>query len=204
MIRGAQPFVERQAQALRRFFGRQADELQAARAFDKRKWDRVLTPVLLEHSLRTAQAFGTPVARRFGSTFDADEIADWLEKVALITASHVNQTTQTQIDEALREMSRSDALGKVFALAEVRASHIAISKTNTAANVGRQVAAEVGGAGSKMWIVTSNNPRSSHAGMGGETVQIGGTFSNGAKWPGDPNLSIDERANCACYCDFGE
>jgi len=49
----------------------------------------------------------------------------------------------------------------------------------------------------KTWIVTSSNPRESHAAMDGETVPIDGTFSNGLDWPascGDP----DEVAGCQC------
>ena len=49
----------------------------------------------------------------------------------------------------------------------------------------------------KTWVVTSGNPRDSHAAMDGETVPVDGTFSNGLDWPGgfgDP----DEVAGCQC------
>lgn len=204
MLRGAGPYVKRHEEALKTFFHQQRDVLATARRFDDDRWNEALTPVLLLHSARTAQAFGAPVARRFGAEFDVNEIREWLRTVAFITAKYVNQGTKNDLAAALQDMTRADALEKTFTLAASRAPWIARSKVNTAANVGRQVAAEIGGARSKTWIVTSGKPRSSHAGLSGESTGIGGVFSNGAKWPGDPNLSVDERANCACYCDFGE
>ncbi len=50
----------------------------------------------------------------------------------------------------------------------------------------------------KTWLVLSGNPRSSHAAMNGETVGIEETFSNGASWPGDASLDVDETAGCQC------
>ena len=54
----------------------------------------------------------------------------------------------------------------------------------------------------KTWVVTSDNPRPSHAAMNGETVDIEGTFSNGADWPGDPMAGVDEVAGCHCVVDI--
>lgn len=204
MLRGARPYVQRHEGALKTFFSQQRQVLTTASRFDDQRWNDALTPVLLLHSSRTAQAFGNTVARRFGVDFDVNEIRDWLRTVAFITAKYVNLGTKNDLAAALVDMPRSDALDKTFTLAASRAPWIARSKVNTAANVGRQVAAEIGGAGQKTWMVTSGKPRSSHASLSGESVRIGSFFSNGAKWPGDPNLSVDERANCACYCDFGE
>ena len=50
----------------------------------------------------------------------------------------------------------------------------------------------------KTWIVTSGNPRASHAAMDGETVGIDEQFSNGADWPGDSTLDADETCGCTC------
>ena len=45
----------------------------------------------------------------------------------------------------------------------------------------------------KTWVVTSDNPRASHAAMNGETVPYGEPFSNGAQWPADIDaLDIEE------------
>jgi hypothetical protein len=57
----------------------------------------------------------------------------------------------------------------------------------------------VTGGATKTWVVTSGNPRASHAAMNGETVPLDDTFSNGAKWPGDSSaLDVDEIAGCNC------
>lgn len=55
----------------------------------------------------------------------------------------------------------------------------------------------------KTWVVTSGNPRASHAKMNGETVQYDLKFSNGATWPGDvDHLDVSEVANCRCVLDI--
>ena len=54
----------------------------------------------------------------------------------------------------------------------------------------------------KTWVVTSSNPRASHAAMNGETVPYDEPFSNGAMWPGDiDNLDVEECANCHCILE---
>ena len=55
----------------------------------------------------------------------------------------------------------------------------------------------------KTWIVTSGNPRASHAALNGETVPYDEPFSNGAMWPGDiDNLDAEEVANCQCIIEI--
>lgn len=55
----------------------------------------------------------------------------------------------------------------------------------------------------KTWIVTSPNPRDSHAMLNGETVPKDETFSNGARWPGDTGaLDAGEVANCQCQVEL--
>jgi len=53
----------------------------------------------------------------------------------------------------------------------------------------------------KTWIVTSGNPRASHAAMDGETVGYHDTFSNGADWPGDTG-ALDADETCGCQCEL--
>ena len=55
----------------------------------------------------------------------------------------------------------------------------------------------------KTWVVTSSNPRASHAHMNGETVPYDEPFSNGAMWPGDIDaLDVEEVANCQCVLEI--
>ena len=53
----------------------------------------------------------------------------------------------------------------------------------------------------KTWVVTSGNPRPSHAALDGETVPYSDEFSNGANAPGDEMLTPDETCNCQCRLD---
>ncbi|WP_336250951.1 phage portal protein [Stomatohabitans albus] len=50
----------------------------------------------------------------------------------------------------------------------------------------------------KTWVVTSANPRASHAAMHGETVPATETFSNGLMWPRDTSSTPDEWLHCRC------
>lgn len=63
-------------------------------------------------------------------------------------------------------------------------------------------AAKKSGLTHKTWLVTSGNPRPSHARLHGEKVPVGETFSNGAKWPADQWLHVDEIAGCTCVIEF--
>ncbi len=51
----------------------------------------------------------------------------------------------------------------------------------------------------QMWLATlDGRTRDSHREMDGETVEVGGTFSNGCKFPGDPSGPAEEVWNCRC------
>ena len=49
------------------------------------------------------------------------------------------------------------------------------------------------------WLSTSDGrTRSTHKHMNGETIKVGGTFSNGLRYPGDPEGKAGEVYNCRC------
>lgn len=51
----------------------------------------------------------------------------------------------------------------------------------------------------KVWVATKDNrTRDSHWAMDGESTGIDDVFSNGLRYPGDPNGSASETANCRC------
>ena len=54
----------------------------------------------------------------------------------------------------------------------------------------------------KVWVTGSSHPRATHAAMAGERVEVGKRFSNGARWPGDTNLSAKETCNCKCRIEI--
>ncbi len=49
------------------------------------------------------------------------------------------------------------------------------------------------------WMATlDGRTRHSHAVLDGESIEVGGTFSNGCKYPGDPSGAPSEVYNCRC------
>lgn len=53
----------------------------------------------------------------------------------------------------------------------------------------------------KTWRTNSASPRSTHAAINGETVGYNERFSNGARWPQDPQVDAAEAVNCLCTVD---
>lgn len=96
-----------------------------------------------------------------------------------------------------------DPARNVFAVAiAARALQIATSRATAVGQFSRHEGASQAGARTKTWV-GSGSPASRHADVDGETVAIGDTFSNGAQWPGDPALGVDQTAGCLCSLDFG-
>ena len=54
----------------------------------------------------------------------------------------------------------------------------------------------------KEWVASKINTRSSHIRLDGERVPLASTFSNGARWPGDPHLTPQETCNCRCRLEI--
>jgi hypothetical protein len=144
--------------------------------------------------------------------YDADRTEEFVKSMCRRRAEMVNQKTYDELTEALEadededgmkstpegvfenaEKNRADSAGLAFAGAVLAWS---------AMEAVRQNEDRVGGKAYKTWVVTSSNPRASHAKMNGETVPYGEAFSNGAQWPGDiDNLSVEEVANCHCIME---
>lgn len=174
--------------------------------FDRGRWDEELAVDLLAVALAAAQASGDKVVDVFGGTWDVTEVAglmEALEESSKAMASEVNDWTEDHLADALDDDDPVEASTGVFeGLITTRAAVYGKSRANTVWNFSRGVAAKASGAGFKQWRTTSGNPRESHAALDGETVAIGETFSNGAQWPGDPVLPVDERAGCECTFDI--
>lgn len=203
----------------KRFFRRQQDAViskigakarskaSLQQVFDRQRWDDELAVDLLAAALAAAQASGEQVVSLFGGTWDVTEVGglyEALEESSRAMAEEVNAWTAEHLEAALDDDEDPVAASReVFAgLVSARAGIYAASRTATVWNFGKGVAAKTTGAKSKRWVVTSGNPRSEHAALDGETVAIGETFSNGAQWPGDPVLPVEERANCECTFDI--
>lgn len=204
-----EPLLDVHVRELSRFLGVQADALTEAVASEPRplrdlwdadRWDGELAGLLYRLSVLVAAGYG----RRLVDGYDPEgRMGGWLAANSRIAAENVNgQTLQDLVDgtDGLPEPSRIRELLVGTVVAD-RLVQLATSRVTTVGQAAVQDAAVQAGRRTKTWRVTSANPRSSHAAMDGETVPIGKAFSNGAQYPGDPNLRLDERARCQCRLD---
>lgn len=212
----AQPAAEHEKaaqQVLVRFFKRQrATVLSAlgakadgAQWWDEERWNDELSADLLALSMSVTAAVGAETLKGLGidpDTYSEAQTVEFLKAVAASRAGAINSTTRDQIKAAL---AADTAPAHVFDVAETSRAEkggttlattlAAFAVTEAAKQVGRPQT-------TKTWVVTSSNPRSSHAAMAGETVPVDDVFSNGMAWPGDPVAGAEEVANCMCSVEI--
>lgn len=216
--------VKRWQELLERYFGRQAkviltriqaELLSIESAWDdEERWNRELADDLLPLYTLTAESWATWVAERYGIEMQASEerMQPWLQERARIAAESINATTRAQVGAALLAGTTAglaaaairDEVAHVFEVAQsARAPEEATAGVTGAANFGATETAKAGGLRTKTWRVNSRNPRDTHTALNGVTVGLHDRFPNGALWPGDPTLPVEERANCQCSVVFG-
>jgi hypothetical protein len=170
----------------------QADVVVAGRPISP-EWDARLASTLYTRNRNTAADVALKVAQRLGSDFDPDVMDEWLTRNAEIAAENINASTRDSL--AIVEDK-----GVVFSsLLTAGVTRYARSMTTTAMNFGALDAARASGAPTKTW--TGGGSR--HGSMNGETVDLGGTFSNGMAHPGDPAGGAENNANCGCSLEVG-
>ena len=212
--RGGQSTDAKHEQVLSEFFTRQGRAVRGALGqkdgrdwWDAEKWDGELADTLLALAVSTSEQVGKASAERLGfdpDDYDVDRTLNFLRAVSKREASAINETTKAQIDEALDDDDPDTAVAGVFTVAAgARSAQAATTLvTHTSGFATTEAAKQLGGErATKTWVVTSSNPRASHAAMNGETVGIDEDFSNGMKWPasgGDPA----EVAGCKCEVDI--
>lgn len=211
--RAPQQDIDRITQTLTAFFARQGQAISSAAGavlnptieavFDDERWGDELTGDLFTMAVKVATAVGLKVLELLGLTtgYDEDRTHEWLHAFAETTAGRINATTK---DAVAAKLDGSDtvetSLSDMFdGFANSRAAEIGQTQATALSGFGGEEAVRQSGmTGSKTWRVTSNNPRPSHAALNGETVGVDEQFSNGAKWPGDSVLHVDEIAGCTC------
>lgn len=210
--RPSSPQVAKAAEVLSGFFTRQERALRSvlgaksAAWWDEERWDSELADDLFALSVMVSTAIAEKQLNALGvdpAEFDTDRTLAYHRKVAATNAASINATTRFAIELALEEDEPLDAVEHVFEVAKAaRAEQSGLTlMTAVAGFASVEAINQVRGArgATKTWIVTSANPRASHAAMNGETVSLDDTFSNGAKWPGDASaLDVDEIAGCSC------
>jgi HK97 family phage portal protein len=209
-------YERRTEQVFATFFERQgkviAAQLGAAKArrkatieqvFDSERWQRELAGDLYPLDVGISTAAGRAALESLGlqpTDYDEDRTLAWHVAAADGIAVAMTKTTRARLADVLGDDDPQAAVTHLFEVyATARAAQLAASHVTGMAGFGSSEALrQTGREATKTWIVTSGNPRSSHALMDGETVGLDDNFSNGAAWPGDSALSEDERAGCAC------
>lgn len=203
---------ERMAEILQKFWKRQANSVlpklgaKSASWWDEDRWNDELAEDILPLINSTADAHGKEVAEAIGFEYNTEQTRRYLKEMAKGRARAINDATYRKLQAAIdddedeentpahvfevRENKDSITFGRSLALAA--AGWAAVHEApKQAQQQGIEKTVE------KRWV-TGTNPRPSHALMNGETVPVDEPFSNGAFWPGDENLDVDESAGCNC------
>ena len=137
-------------------------------------------------------AFIRSMCRRRAEMMNAKTYSELLEALEADEDSDALKATPEGVFKYAEE-DRADSAGSAFAVAMI--GFVAMETVKQNRKPGDNV--------TKTWVVTSSNPRASHAAMNGETVPYDQPFSNGAMWPGDiDNLDVEEVANCQCQVEI--
>lgn len=215
---------------LKKFFKRQArslvPKLDKSRGFksddfpkwwNAERWERELADDLQPIFQRQAVDNAKRAALLAG--LDADEISpelmeNYIAAMARGKSKAINNVTYRELQDALdldADEIDPDVMGDtvegVFEKAEGQRAEVAGASFATAVagfailEACNQLLGESRGV-MKTWVVTSSNPRAEHAAMDGETVPYDEEFSNGARFPGDQNLTPEESCGCQCVVDI--
>ena len=210
---------EEMTDVFRAFFKRQAASVlpklgaKDGEWWDAERWDRELSDDLFPVALRQSerQARRTLADLDVEDAYSVERTEAYIRAMSDSRARWVNNATLRELQEVdgwegdedaehatyegvfeLAEADRSETAGTAFATAV--AGWAALEAVRQCAD-GQGV--------TKTWVVTSGNPRPSHAEMDGETVPYDSSFSNGADWPGDAGaLDVADIANCQCQVEI--
>lgn len=178
--------------------------------WDEERWDTELAddlyPIMLEMSTDAGRAH----MREMG--IDPDEYIEerteaYIRKMAEGRALTINASTRKEVSKEIdddgdpsaafdrQKSDKSELSSRAIACAVL--GFAAMECVRQAMDNHRVIDA------TKTWVVTSANPRPSHAVMDGETVPFYAPFSNGAEWPGDSSaLDVADVANCQCEVEI--
>ena len=214
--------AEAVAKAYRDFFARQRRSIvpkltaKAASWWNAERWDAELADDLEKVAIDVSTAAGRRAARDLyeAADYDVDVTRAYIRSMCERRAQMVNARTYAELEAIVdgdwdedsdaekatpegvfdnAEENRSETAGHAFAVALAGWAVLECARQNT--TDGQRVM--------KTWVVTSGNPRASHAAMDGETVPYGEPFSNGMQWPGDiDNGDASEVANCQCQLEI--
>ena len=202
---------ERMAEAMSKFFKRQADSVlpkigaKSAKWWDEERWDSELADDIEPVMDDIADAHGSETARAIGSKYNTDQTRKYLRAMAEGRAKAINAGTYKRLQEAIEDDDEENTPAKVFderqdSNAKLLGRALAIGVAGWAVTREAPQQAEQQGIRKtveKIWV-TGDNPRPEHQMMNGEIVPIDEPFSNGCYWPGDENGDPDTTCGCNC------
>jgi HK97 family phage portal protein len=199
MARMRDRHAKRYEAQLNEFFDRQKRTVASDQGkFDVRRWDADLFGDLLPMHVATTTAAGDLVAAGLAHEFDPAMTQRYLRKAAATDARGINRTTRDRMNAAIA--NGADAKDAFDTTTAYRAGLLAVTYATQYGMFGSHEAADQGGARYKTWVVTSDQSR--HPELDGERVKLGGLFSNGASYPGDPAAGDEESAGCRCVVEY--
>jgi HK97 family phage portal protein len=166
--------------------------------WDEKRWNQELSDDIFKLSMTSSLAIARQHAVDMGLDPDDYEqafTAAYLRKMADGRAEMVNGTTFAQLDEAAPE--DADTVFENAQTSRTKSGGWALAAAVAGFATSEFAHQYFGQQAEKTWV-TGPNPRADHAEMDGETVANSDTFSNGAKWPGDPVLGAAGVSGCNC------
>ena len=196
-----QKFLKRQASAVLPRMGAKTDW------WDADRWDDELAEDIEEVMDDIADTHGRQTAKSIGTEYSIDITRNYLKAMAAGRAKAINVATYQDLVDAEDDEDEENTPSAVFEKRENRAGTLGRSLATAVASWAVLEAvhqAQDRGFSQrvmKTWV-TGDNPRPSHQAMDGETVDVDADFSNGAYWPGDSDLDVDEVAGCNCSVEI--
>ena len=200
---------ERMAEVLKSFFKRQARSVLPKIGADSEWWDEDRWNAELADDLEPvmddiADRHGKETAKSIGSEYNTEQTRAWLRKCAEGRATAINSTTKKRLDAVEDDDDEENTPAHAFEVRESDSEKIGGKLARDIAGwaIVVEAVAQARQQGfesrvQKRWV-TGDNPRTEHAMMDGETVDIDEPFSNGCDWPGDDNGDPDTTCGCNC------
>lgn len=206
---------EQIAEALRKFFKRQAASVipkigaEVEKWWDKERWNKELTDDLEPLIDKIADAHGQEAADALGAEYDQRRTRKYLRVLSEGRATAINAATHKKLQAAMQSEDEKNTPERVFekrenADAKTFGRSLATAVAGWAVTHEAPQQAEAQGIHKtvkKTWV-TGDNPRAEHAAMNGETVPVDAAFSNGCFWPGDDNGDPDTTCGCNCATEI--
>jgi hypothetical protein len=206
-------------EAIRNSPNKKTAKKRALKEVDEQEWDTLYKAfyagIMEDFGDRTLKSFQSMEGKQDGSAdssaFWTIEAVDFFEEVTGKRSHEVTDTTKKRIAQLIDESEEEDLddiADQVNDLYEhdtpIRTHNIGRTEVITAASAAVTFAAlSTGLTLMKEWVaVVDDRTRQSHLNVNGETIPLDETFSNGLRFPGDPDAPAEEVCNCRCQQRF--